>query len=117
MAGSGHLLFSYASSLSSSGTVHFSRNVCIFFMYLAFMCAVFAGFSVFRKMANSFSMVSLTVKVGYFSLYSPISLRPLVTTDPRACSKKVIEFSSFCKLYSKTGFSSDGILTGSLVLA
>ena len=91
----GHLLFSSASSLSSSGTVHFSRKLCIFFMYFCFMCSVFAGFSVFRKIANSFSIVSFTVKVGYFRRCSPISLKPLVTTEPSACSRKVIEFSSF----------------------
>ena len=90
-----NLLFSWASSLSSSGTVHFSRNFCILFMYFWRMCSVLAGFSVLRKMANSLSMVSFTVRVGYLSLCSPISRRPFVTTEPSACSKNVIEFSSF----------------------
>ena len=81
--------------MSSSGTVHFSRKAFILSWYFCLMCSVLAGFDFFRKMAKSLSMVSLTERVGYLSLVSPISLSPLVTTAPRACSRKVIEFFSF----------------------
>ena len=72
-----------------------------------------AGFSAFKKMANSFSMVSLHERVGYFNRFSPTSLRPRVTTELKACSMKVIEVSFLYRPKRLTESFDGGILTGS----
>jgi len=61
-------------------------------------------------------MVSFTDIVGYLSLFSLISLNPLVTIYPRAYSIKVIESSIFDKLKSDTLSSVGGIFTGRVAL-
>lgn len=60
-------------------------------MYFSFMNFVFAGLSAFKHMANIFNIVSLTDRVGYFSLFSPTSLNARVIIDPRAYCIKVID--------------------------
>jgi len=107
--------FVSASSFNSIGTSHFSMNAYIFLWYFSFMYEVLAGFSAFKKMAKSLSMVSLTVKVGYFRRLSPTSLRPRVTIDPNDCSRKVMLSSVPWSLTSCTGSSAGGIFTGSWV--
>ena len=72
-----------------------------------------AGFSAFKKMAKSFSMVSLQERVGYFKRFSPTSLRPRVTTELKACSMKVMEVSFLYRLKRLTESLDAGILTGS----
>lgn len=66
------------------------------------MYSVLAGFSAFKKIANNFSIVSLTESVGYFSLFSPTSLRPRVTTELNAYSMNVIDSAFFYRAKSGT---------------
>lgn len=84
-----------ARSCSSSGSSQRWMNCFIFWAYFFFMLSVFAGFSVLRKRANSFNIVSLRERVGYFRRFSLTSRRPLVTICPNAYSMKEIESSIF----------------------
>jgi hypothetical protein len=80
------------------------------------MYSVLAGFSAFKNRAKSLSIVSLTLRLGYLSLFSETSLKPLVTIEPRAYSMKVVESSLLRRVKRFTGSSVGGIFTGNSAL-